>query len=156
MEEKIAIDLKAAMIAKDALRVSVLRSLKSAFTYAKVAPKTTIGKNGDDKLDDGALTALIAKEAKKRQESADSFVAAGQPDRAESELAEKAIIDAYLPTPLSGEELQQVVDAAIAQLDEGSRNPKAMGQVMSVVKSKAGPSADGSLIARLVKERLSQ
>jgi len=138
------------MLAQDSLRVSVLRSIKSAFTYAKVAPGAKIADDG--KLDDETVVQLLAKEAKKRQESADSFEKAGQPQRVEAELAEKAIIDAYLPAQLSEEELRQLVETEVAKLEEIS--PKVMGQVIGAVKQQAGPAADGGLIARLVKERL--
>jgi uncharacterized protein YqeY len=148
MQDKIVQDLKAAMLSKDVLRTSVLRSIKSAFIYAKVAP----GSDGSDDLSDEAVMVILAKEAKKRQESADSFVQAGQPDRAEPELAEKAIINEYLPAQLSEQEVIAIVDETIAQFDEVS--PKIMGQVIGQVKAKAGPSSDGALIARLVKERL--
>ncbi len=154
MEDKIAVDLKAAMIAKDAQRVSVLRSLKSAFTYAMVASGAVNSDGEKPALSEEALQTIVAKEAKKRQESADSFMTAGQPDRADVELAEKAMIDAYLPAKLSQEEIQAMVDDAVANLDEVSM--KSMGQVIGAVKAKAGPAADGALIARLVKERLSQ
>lgn len=149
MEDKISQDLKQAMLAKDATKVSVLRSLKSAFTYAKVAP----GANPDGLSDEDVLT-IVAKEAKKRQESADGFTQAGQPERAADELAEKAMIDAYLPAQLSEDELKGLIETAVAHLDEIS--PKAMGQVIGTVKQQAGPAADGALIAKLVKERLAR
>lgn len=149
MQDKITQDLKAAMLAKDALRTSVLRSIKSAFTYAAVAPGAS-----SDSLDDAAVMTILAKEAKKRQESADSYVSAGMQDRADGELAEKAIIESYLPAQLSPAELEAVVDEVIAGLDEVS--PKAMGQVIGQVKAKAGPAADGAMIAQLVKQRLAR
>jgi uncharacterized protein YqeY len=149
MQDKIAQDLKAAMLSRDVLRTSVLRSIKSAFTYAAVAPGAT-----SSSLDDDAVLAIVAKEAKKRQESADSYMHAGQAERAEAELAEKKIIEEYLPAQLSQDELKALVEDAVAQLTEIS--PKAMGQVIGQVKAKAGAGADGGLIARLVKERLSQ
>ncbi len=154
MEDKIAVDLKAAMIAKDVQRVSVLRSLKSAFIYAKVASGATDSNGQKPALSEEALQMIVAKEAKKRQESADSFMTAGQPDRADVELAEKSMIDGYLPARLSQDEIQALVDDTVAKLDEVS--PKAMGQVIGAVKAAAGPTADGALIAKLVKERLSQ
>ena len=151
MEDKINQDLKQAMLAKDAVRMTVLRSIKSAFIYAKVAP----GANGQDApLDDDAVLAIVAKEAKKRQESADSYVAAGSQERADAELAEKAIIEAYLPAQLSEEELKALIEDVVSGLDEVS--PKAMGQVIGQVKAKAGAAADGSAIAQLVKARLQQ
>jgi uncharacterized protein YqeY len=138
------------MLSKDVLRTSVLRSIKSAFIYAKTAP----GADPSGELNDDPVLAILAKEAKKRQESADSFVLAGQPDRAETELAEKAIIEAYLPAKLSEDELQVLIEETVVQFDEIS--PKIMGQVIGQVKTKAGPGADGAMIARLVKERLAE
>jgi hypothetical protein len=151
LEDNITADLKQAMLAKDVQRTSVLRSLKSAFTYAKVAPGASDDESG---MSDDEVTVLLAKEAKKRQESADAFVKAGQPERAEEEMAEKSIIDAYLPQALGEDELQAIIGAEVAKLDDVS--PKAMGQVIGAVKAQAGPAADGALIARLVKERLAQ
>jgi uncharacterized protein YqeY len=150
IENKISQDLKAAMLAKDAQKVSVLRSLKSAFTYVKVAPGYVADDN--DGLSDETVMGILAKEAKKRQESADSFQQAGQTDRAKSELAEKAMIQVYLPAQLGEAEIRELVTKAVAALDEVS--PKMMGQVISSVKQQAGPTADGALIARLVKESL--
>jgi uncharacterized protein len=158
MEQKISQDLRTAMLAKDAQKVSVLRSLKSAFTYVKVAPgyvaSTSDGLNENNELSDEAVMSILAKEAKKRQESADSFHQAGQEDRAQAEAEEKAIIEAYLPAQLSEDAVRELVTKAIAELDDVS--PKAMGQVIAAVKQQAGPTADGALIARLVKEGLSQ
>lgn len=149
MQDKINQDLKAAMLNKDAQRTSVLRSIKSAFIYAKTAP----GADPSGQLTDDEVLAILAKEAKKRQESADSFGQAGQPDRSQEELAEKAIIEEYLPAKLGEGEVKSLIDEVVAGLDEVS--PKAMGQVIGQVKAKAGPTADGGQIAQLVKERLS-
>jgi uncharacterized protein YqeY len=152
MEDKIVADLKTAMLAKDAQRTSVLRSLKSAFIYAKVAPGAN-DEGSDGALADDAVLAIIAKEAKKRQESADSYTKAGQQDRADEELAEKAIIEEYLPAQLSEDELKALIEEEVAKLEAASM--QSMGQVIGAVKAKAGPAADGALVARLVKERLS-
>lgn len=140
-------DLKAAMLAGDTQRVTVLRSLKSAITYARVAGKTKV-----DILAEAEILQIFAREAKKRQESADGFVAGGSPERAVNELAEKAIIEAYLPPALSEAEVIKLVDEAVAKLSE--KSPKAMGQVIAEVKSASGGRADGALIAKLTKERL--
>lgn len=150
MEDKITADLKQAMLAKDAVRTSVLRSLKSAILYAKVAP----GADASAVAGDDAIVMLLAKEAKKRQESADSYLQAGQPERADDELTEKNIIEEYLPAQLSDDELLGVIEEEVAKLSAVS--PQAMGQVIGAVKAKAGPAADGGLIARLVKERLAR
>ena len=150
LEDRIMSDLKAAMLAKDTERTSVLRSIKSAVTYAKVAP----GASEAGELSEDTVLAILAKEAKKRQESADSYAKAGQPERAEAELSEKALIEEYLPAQLGEDELRALIEAEVAKLDEVS--PKSMGQVIGAVKAQAGPSADGALIARLAKERLSR
>lgn len=147
LQQQVEQDLKAAMLAGDTQRVTVLRSLKSAITYAKVA-----GQNKVDELSDAEVLQIFAKEAKKRQESADGFSAGGKTESAAAELAEKVIIEAYLPPALSEDEVAQLVDAAVAKLAE--KSSKAMGQVIAEVKAAAKGRADGALIAKLTKERL--
>lgn len=149
IKDKLAADLKAAMIAKDAERLTVIRALKSVITYAEVDPKAPA-----DGLTDEAIITLFARESKKRAESAALYVQGGAQDKADAELAEKAIIDEYLPAQLSEAELTKLIDEAIQST--GAASPAQMGQVIGVVKAKAGASADGALVARLVKERLSQ
>jgi uncharacterized protein YqeY len=140
-------DLKQALLAGDKVLATTLRGLKSVILYAEVAQG-----NRDTSLDDDAIVALFAKEAKKRQESADLYLQGGSNDRAKAELAEKAVIARYLPAQLSDEELGAMVDAAITQT--GATGAQAMGQVIAAVKQKAGSQADGSRIAAMVKERL--
>jgi len=148
IREQLEKDVKAAMIAGDKLRLETLRGLKTVILYADVATKT----RDTGGIDDDAITALFAKEAKKRQESADLYVKGGSQERADKELAEKKIIEDYLPEQLSEEELGKLVDAAIAQT--GATEAKDMGKVIGAVKAKAGNSADGALVAKLVAERL--
>lgn len=148
LRQQIEDDVKAAMIAGDSLRVETLRGLKTVVLYADVATKT----RDTGGIDDDAITALLFKEAKKRQESADLYVQGGSQERADKELAEKAIIEAYLPKQLSDEDLGQLVDAAITET--GANEAKDMGRVIGAVKAKAGNSADGAKIAKLVSERL--
>jgi uncharacterized protein YqeY len=141
-------DLKAAMLASDALRVDTLRGLKSTILYADVAAK----KRDTGGVSDEEVMALLAKEAKKRQESADLYVKGGSQERADKELAEKQIIETYLPEQLSDEELGAMIDAITKE--QGAEGVQAMGKVIGAVKAKAGTSADGAKIAQLVKERL--
>jgi hypothetical protein len=150
LKQRIEQDLKTALRAGDANRLSVLRSLKSAIIYAEVAK----GVKGGDGLSDGAIEEVLAKEAKKRQESADAFAKAGIQDRADGELKEKEIIKQYLPRALSRDELQALVREAIENTIEAS--PQNMGRIIGEVKQRAGATADGALIAQLVKEGLSQ
>ncbi len=144
LEKRLEDDLKTAMLAGDAERVSVLRGLKSVLLNKKVADGTR-----DMAMSNDDVITLLSKESKKRQESADHYTQGNRPELAAKELAEKAIIDSYLPERLSEEELGKLVDMAITSLDEPN-----MGQIIGQVKAKAGPGADGALIAKLVKERL--
>ena len=147
LEQKIEQDIKTALLAGDAQRVSVLRGLKSTLLNLKVAT----GKR-DSGLSDDEVLAVLGKEAKKRQESADLYKQGGDETRQQAELAEKAIIEEYLPEQLSEEELAAMVDEVIKTT--GAGGSKAMGQVIGQVKQKAGASADGAVIARLAKEKL--
>ena len=126
---------------------TTLRGLKSAILYAEVAQGIR-----DTGLPDDEIIPLFAKEAKKRQESADLYKQGGNEEKAAAELAEKKVIEAYLPTQLTDEELGAAIDGVIAGLE--ASGPQAMGQVIGVVKKTVGSQADGSRIAQMVKERL--
>lgn len=147
LEKKLEADLKTAMLAGDSDRVTTLRMLKSALLYKKVADGTR-----DQEMSDHDVTGIFAKEAKKRQESADMYSQNGQPERATTELAEKALIDGYLPTRLSSEELEALIDEIIKT--SGANSSRDLGMVIGQVKAQAGATADGALIAQIVKERL--
>jgi uncharacterized protein YqeY len=149
LKQQIEQDLKQALLSGDKDRATTLRGLKSVILYAEVAKGTR-----DEGLADEEIITLFSKEVKKRQESADFFVKGGADDRAAKELAEKKIIENYLPKQLSDEELTAIIDAAIS--DVGANGPSAMGQVIGAVKQKVGATADGSRIAQTVKERLAQ
>jgi uncharacterized protein YqeY len=147
LKQRLQDDVKAAMLAGDTLRLETLRGLKSVILYAEVAA----GKR-EEGLGDAEIESLLAKEAKKRQESADLYKQGGANDRADKELSEKAIIEEYLPKQLGEDEVAAVVDEVINEVKpEGMQQ---MGQVIGQVKSRLGNSADGALIAKLVKEKL--
>jgi uncharacterized protein YqeY len=150
LEDRLSQDLKAAMLAGQQQRVMTLRGLKSSLLYAKVANKSA----RDEAMPDEAVIALLARESKKRQESADLYRQGGSQDKADAELQEKAIIDAYLPAQLTDEEIVALIDTAIAAV--GATGTAQMGQVIGKVKQQAGATADGAVIARLVKEKLSE
>ncbi len=140
-------DVKAAMLAGDKARLETLRGLKSVILYAEVAA----GKR-EEGLSDDEVQALFAKEAKKRQESADLYEQGGSPERAEKERTEKTIIEGYLPEQLSEADVSSIIDEIIAE--QHATDLQAMGQVIGAVKQRVGNTADGALIARLVKEKL--
>ena len=147
LEQQIEQDIKTAQLAGDKLRLTTLRGLKAALLNVKVAT----GKR-ESGLTDEEVLPLLSKQSKQRQESADMYVQGGDQVRADAELAEKAIIDAYLPEQLGEAQIAGMIDEVISQT--GAAGPQAMGQVIGQVKSKAGAAADGAVIARLVKEKL--
>ena len=135
------------MLAGDKPLVSTLRGLKSAILYVEVAQGAR-----DSGLPEQQIIEILAKESKKRQESVELYRQGGNDQQASVELAEKAVIDGYLPRQLSEDELREVVDTAIAELD--AKDKQAMGKVIGLVKQRTSGAADGALIAKLVKERL--
>ncbi len=147
VKQTIDADLKTAMLAGEKTLVTTLRGLKSAILYAEVSEGAR-----DEGLPDDAVIAILQKEAKKRQESADFFGQGGNVEKQQAELEEKSVIEKYLPAQLSEDEIARMVDDVIAST--GASGIQAMGQVIGAVKAKAGASADGSIIARIVKERL--
>ena len=95
----------------------------------------------------------MAREAKKRTESAELYEKGGSGERAQTELNERSLIEQYLPKQLSTAELEGIVTQTISEL--GISNLSGMGQVISAVKQKTSGSADGAVIAKAVKEKLS-
>jgi len=139
--------LKQALLARDAETATTLRGLKGAILNAEIAA----GKR-ETGLPDDEVVAIIQKEAKKRQESSDIYRQAGDKARADKELSEKAIIVKFLPAQLSEAEVTTLVEEAVTAT--GATGIKDMGKVISMVKAKAGAAADGSIIAKIVKEKL--
>jgi uncharacterized protein len=147
LEERLEQDIKAALLAGEKERATTLRGLKATLLNVKVAT----GKR-DSGLTDEEVLPVLAKQAKQRQESADLYLQGGNKERADAELAEKAIIETYLPKQLSEDEIKALIDEVI--VSSGASGPAAMGQVIGQVKAKAGAAADGGVIARLAKEKL--
>ena len=147
LAQRIQDDTKAALLSGDRFVVETLRGLKAAILNEEVAQ----GKR-DEGLADDAIERIIAKEVKKRNESAELYA---QNDRAESaadERKEAEILSAYLPQQLGEDELKQIITNKIAEL--GVSGPQAMGQVIGAVKAQVGNTADGATVARLVKDAL--
>lgn len=144
LKETLNQDIKTALLAGDKHKAEVLKSLKSAVLYEEVAQKVR-----DTGLSDEQMLIVFGRESKKRGESAEVYKNAGHQDRADVELTEKAIIDAYLPQQLSDEELAKIVDEIIVA------NPDAqMGPIIGMVRAKVGQRADGGRIAAAVKAKL--
>lgn len=148
LKSTIEADLKAALLGGDRFRGEVLRGLKAVILDEEVKQ----GKR-DEGLDDETIEKLIAREVKKRQDSATQYEAAGRPELVEAERNESKVIEGYLPEQTSEEDIKKTIDETIVAM--GVSGPAAMGQVIGAVKGKLGNTADGGTIARLVKEALS-
>lgn len=144
--ERIQSDLTRAMKARDRERTSVLRGLVSAFKTASVAEHAT------GELSDQEAMDILAKEAKKRQESIDAYEQAGRDDLVQRERFELEVIRGYLPEQLGEQELAALVDEAIAET--GAQGPDDLGRVMSTVMPKVKGRADGKQVNEMVRERL--
>lgn len=142
-------DLKAALLGKNSLRVDTLRSIKNALLYAEV------GQAKERKtLSEAEMIEILIKETKKRQESADLYQQARETTRADKELAEKAIIEEYLPPRLSEAAIDRLINEAIKHF--GKDKLLSIGQIIGFVRQSANGIVDGATVARLVKEKLSQ
>jgi uncharacterized protein YqeY len=145
LKDRLAQNIKTAMLAGDKDRVEVLRGLKAAILHEEVA----LGIR-DTGLSDDKIQSVFGREVKRRIEAADIYAANNRQELADKELAQKAIIEEFLPKQLTDAELAEVVTAAIAELGEGAH----MGQVIGAVKAKVGQSADGGRIAAIVKAKV--
>ena len=139
--ERLSQELKAAMLARDAERLSTLRLLKSAVGYAQIERKT-------ETLSDAEVAAIIQKELKKRRDAAEQFDQGGRPELANKEKQEITVLESFLPKALTLEELEQFVRAAI--LETGATNKRQMGQVIKAVQARAAGRAEGRIISDLV------
>lgn len=147
LEEKIMEGIKQAMKSHDKVVLESLRAVKSAILLEK-----TSGAKGE--LDQAAEMKLLQKLVKQRKESAEIYTQQNRADLAEAELAQAAVIEAYLPKQLSAEELETEVAAIIAQT--GASSPAEMGKVMGVASKALAGKADGRAIAETVKRLLAR
>ena len=147
IKDQIEQDTKQAMLAGNKTLVTTLRGLKSAILYAELAKGAR-----DDGLPEEEVINILGKEAKKRQESAEMYAQGGSLTRSQAELAEKVVIEKYLPPQLSEEELSQLVSEVIEEL--GANDITKMGQVITKIKERTQGAAEGAVIAKIVKEKL--
>jgi uncharacterized protein YqeY len=144
-QESLSQEIKAAMLAKDADRLSTLRLLKSAVGYAQMERKT-------DALSDNDFVAVVQKEVKKRRDAIEQYEKGGRPELAEKEKKEIPVLEGFLPKPLSGEELEQLVKTTIQEL--GASSKKEMGPVIKAVQAKAAGRSEGKIISAVVGKLL--
>jgi len=147
LSQHIVEDMKAAMKAKDTVALNVVRALKSAIKYA------AIEKHGaEGELEDIEALAVVRKEIKKRQDSVASYEQASRQDLVETEKAEIAVLEKYLPAAMSAEDLVKLVEDVIAEL--GATTKKDMGAVMKLLGERAAGRADNRALSAEVAKRL--
>lgn len=145
LKEQINNDLKESIKSKDKVRTDTLRSLKSAIRYAEI-------EEGSE-LDEAGVLAVVAKQAKQRRDSISEFEKAKRGDLVEQEAAELTILEQYLPTQLSEEQIREKAKVVIAEL--GVDDMKGMGQVMKQLMADLKGQADGKVVNQIVRQLLS-
>ncbi len=144
--DQISEDIKAAMKARDKVRLETLRNIKKVFLEAKTAP------GANDTLEDADALKIISKLAKQGKETAATYTEAGRQDLAEEELAQVDVLEGYLPKQLSAEEIEAEVKRIIAEV--GATSLKEMGKVMGTAGKQLAGKADGRVISEIVKKLL--
>lgn len=144
--DQISEDIKAAMKARDKVRLETLRNIKKVFLEAKTAP------GANDTLADADALKIISKLAKQGKETAATYTEAGRQDLAEEELAQVDVLEGYLPKQLSAEEIEAEVKRIIAEV--GATSLKEMGKVMGTASKQLAGKADGRVISEVVKKLL--
>ena len=144
--DTISEEIKKAMLAKDKVRLEALRGIKKEFLEAKTA------KGANDELSDETAIAILQKMVKQRKDSADIYTAQGPPDLAEDEIAQIKVIQDFLPSQLTAEELEAAVKKIVAEV--GATSMKDMGKVMGVAIKELAGKAEGRAVSEMVKKLL--
>lgn len=147
LEQKIMADYKDAMKQKDAIKSSTLSFLRAELKNIAIDKQT-------QSLDDSDVITVIKKQTKQRLDSIEKFNAGGRSDLAEKEQKELAVLKSYLPEELTPQQLETIIEEAIAQTQ--ASGPKDMGKVMKEVMAKVAGKAENKIIGELVKAKLSK
>ncbi|MCK9253379.1 MAG: GatB/YqeY domain-containing protein [Clostridiales bacterium] len=145
MKTRLLQDLKDAMRTRDSLRKDLLQILRAGILQAE--------KDGQCTLDDPDILDIVAREVKKRQENLAELAHSGRQDILDKNQAELAVLERYLPRPLTESEIDRIVLEAIRE--SGASSPRDMGQVMKLVMPQTKGRADGKLVNQAVKRHLS-
>ena len=147
LRQKIQEELRQAMLARDALKTSVLRMLKSAITYYEIQK----GGAGYEATDEDVLS-VIQKEVKQRKDSIEQFQKAGREDLVDKETKELELLQKYLPEQMSENQIREIIQETIREM--GATTVADMGKVMGVLMPKVKGKADGTLVSKIVREEL--
>ncbi|MEF9986523.1 MAG: GatB/YqeY domain-containing protein [Bacteroidales bacterium] len=145
LEEQIQQDIKAAMLAKEKVRLESLRGIKSAILLAKTSGES-------HQITDADIVKMIQKLVKQRKESAEIYKQQNRPELAENELMEAGFMEIYLPKQMSETEIEAQLKQIITTV--GATGPQDMGKVMGVATKQLAGKADGKVISALVKKLL--
>jgi uncharacterized protein YqeY len=145
LKEQLDQELKQAMRDKDAVKLSVVRMLKSAIKYREIELMKP--------LDDAGVLATISSEIKRRKDSVEQYKAGNRIDLSDKEEAEIRVLQGWLPAQLGEDELKRLVEAAVQKAN--AQGPKDMGAVMKLLMPDTQGKADGKVVSELVKARLS-
>jgi len=146
LKDRVTEDMKTAMRARDAERLSTIRMLLAACKQREVDERIV--------LDDAAVVAIVDKLVKQRKDSITAFTQGGRSDLADKESAEVRVLEAYLPQRLGADEIAVEVSAIVAEL--GAKGPGDMGRVMAAVKARLAGKAEMALVSAAVKQTLAQ
>jgi uncharacterized protein len=148
LKQKLRDELKQSMLARDALKTSVLRMLLSALNYYEIQK----GGAGYEATDEDTLS-VIQKEAKQRRDSIEEFKRANRQELVDKETKELEMLQIYLPQQMTEEEIKTLVKEAVNQT--GAKTMTDMGKVMGALMPKVKGKADGGLVSKIVRESLS-
>lgn len=146
IREKLTADVKAAMIAKDSVKLGALRMLQAAIKNREIDMRP-------DPITSDEVLGVIKKLVKQRKESIDQFQQAGRQDLVDQESAELKVLEVYLPAQMGREQIESLVTEVIAAL--GAKTVKDMGPVMKEVIAKSGGAADNKVVSEIIKAKLS-
>ena len=146
LEQKLQSDLTNAIKSRDTIRMNTIKGIKTAIMETKTA------KNGKKDLEDSDIVKIIQKLAKTRKETGELYKSNNRQDLADIEFGELNVLETYLPKMLSEDEIRTIVDKTISEL--GVTDMKGMGRVMGTINKSYAGQVDGSMVSRIVKERL--
>jgi uncharacterized protein len=148
LKQRLRSDLTTAIKDRDKVRSGTIRMVLSAISEAEVAGAEAI------ELSDQQVLDVVIREAKKRREAEDAYLAAGRSELAERERAERSVLGDYLPAQLSADDISTIVAQAIERSGAAGAGMKAMGKVMAIVTPQTKGKADGAVVAAEVKRQL--
>jgi uncharacterized protein YqeY len=148
LKDRLRTDLTAAIRGRDKVRSGTIRMVLSAISEAEVAGSEAV------ELSDQQVLDVVIREAKKRREAEEAYLAAGRSELADKERAEAGVLADYLPQPLSTEEVAAIVREAIERTGAAELGPRGIGKVMGVVTPQTKGKADGGAVAAEVRRQL--